>query len=185
MKLKDVISIEQGLFKFINYQVETFTFTELDLLFLTQYGEREIAPVVEYMVNDGVLSDESLSKIGQLINKMFHDSWDDSAIILDFEYEPFDNYKEVIETHRKNENSNTTNIDNNTYGFNSVTEVDRDNTNQTSEGGINEDIIQTKHGLTNGNYLDIIETALKAKALKLVDVIFEDVKGFMSLDVYK
>ena len=63
--------------------------------------------------------------------------------------------------------------------------MDKDNTSQTSEGGLNETVTQTKKGLANGNYSDIIEQALKVKAIKLVDIVFNDIKWYISLNLYK
>ena len=75
-------------------------------------------------------------------------------------------------------------MDNNTSAFNSLDAVDKDNTNQTSEGGLNENVKQTKKGLANGNYSDIIEQALKVKAIRLVDIVFNDITWFVSLNIY-
>lgn len=186
MRIKDVLSIEQGFFSFINYEIENFTFTQLDLLFLSKYGEREISPIIESLLDDeNKLTNEKLGLLGQIIYNMFAHSWDNQNEVLTSEYNPLENYYETLEIVKENENNNTTNTDNNTYAFNSLESVDKDNTNQTSEGGFNENIIQTKKGLANGNYSDIIENALKVKAIRLVDIAFNDVKWFISLDLYK
>ena len=186
MRIKDVINVTQGLFQYINYPIDTFTNSELDFLFITKYGERELSPTIESLVNsNGEITNEKMVLLGQIINKMFSHSWDNQNTILEHEFNPYENYYETIETLREIDNNNTTNTDNNTYAFNSVDSVDKDNTNQTSEGNTNESVTQTKTGLTNSNYLDIVENALKVKAIKMVDIIFNDIKWFMSLDIYK
>lgn len=185
MRIKDVLSIEQGFFAFINYEIDNFTFPQLDLLFLTKYGEREISPIIESLLDENKqLSNAKLELLGAIINNMFSHSWDSQNAVLTAEYNPLENYYETLETVRESENNNTTNTDNNTYAFNSVDSVDKDNTSQTSEGGLNETITQTKKGLANTNYADIIEQALKVKAIRLVDIVFNDIKWFISLNIY-
>ena len=185
MRIKDVLSIEQGFFAFINYEIDNFTFAQLDLLFLTKYGEREISPIIESLLDENKqLSNAKLELLGAIINNMFSHSWDSQNAVLTAEYNPLENYYETLETVRESENNNTTNTDNNTYAFNSLDSVDKDNTSQTSEGGLNETITQTKKGLANTNYDDIIEQALKVKAIRLVDIVFNDIKWFISLNIY-
>lgn len=185
MKIKDVLSIEQGIFKYIKYTIDNFTFPQLDLLFLTQYGEREISPIIESLLDENQrLSDEKLQVLGDVIRNMFAHSWDNQNAVLTAQYNPLENYYETLETTRNSTNNSTTNTDNNTYAFNSLDAVDKDNTNQTSEGGLNETITQTKKGLANGNYYDMVEQALKVKAIRLVDIVFNDIKWFVSLNLY-
>lgn len=185
MRIKDVLSIEQGFFAFINYEIDNFTFAQLDLLFLTKYGEREISPIIESLLDENQqLTNAKLELLGAIIRNMFAHSWDSQNAVLTAEYNPLENYYETLETVRESENSNTTNTDNNTYAFNSLDSVDKDNTSQTSEGGLNETITQTKKGLANTNYADIIEQALKVKAIRLVDIVFNDIKWFISLNIY-
>lgn len=185
MRIKDVISIEQGFFAFINYEIDNFTFAQLDLLFLTKYGEREISPIIESLLDENKqLSNTKLELLGAIIRNMFAHSWDNQNAVLTAEFNPLENYYETLETVRESENSNTTNTDNNTYAFNSLDSVDKDNTSQTSEGGLNETVTQTKKGLANSNYADIIEQALKVKAIRLVDIVFNDIKWFISLNIY-
>lgn len=186
MRIKDVLSLEQGFFSFINYEIENFTFAQLDFLFLSKYGEREISPVIENLLdNENKLTTEKITLLGQIIYNMFAFSWNNQSDILEAEFNPIQNYYETLETTREIENTNTTNTDNNTYAFNSIESVDKDNSTQTSEGGVNETTTQTKKGLANANYCDIIEQALKVKAIKLVDIVFNDIKWFISLNIYK
>ena len=185
MRIKDVLSVEQGLFKFINYPIDNFTFPQLDLLFLSKYGEREISPIIESLLDaNKQLSDEKLVLLGDVIRNMFAHSWDSQNTVLTTEYNPLENYYETLETTRNSTNNSTTNTDNNTYAFNTLDAVDKDNTNQTSEGGSNETITQTKKGLANGNYSDMVEQALRVKSIRLVDIVFSDIKWFVSLNLY-
>lgn len=183
--IKDILNVDNGFFMYINYPIDNFTFTELDLLFLSKYGDRLISPVVENLLDvNGELSNTNLELLGKLINNMYSYSWNDQKSILNTEYEPLENYRETLETVRVSENNNTTNVDNNTYAFNSVDSVDKDNSVQSSEGGLNENIIQTKKGFVNGNYSDVIKQSLDVKSIKLVDLVFNDIKEFISLNLY-
>lgn len=185
IKIKDVLNVDNGFFKYINYPLDNFTFTELDLLFLSKYGNRLISPVVENLLDvNGELTTTNLELLGKLINNMYSFSWNDKKSILNVEYEPLENYRETLETVRVSENNNTTNVDNNTYAFNSVESVDKDNSVQSSAGGLNENVIQTKKGFVNGNYSDVIQQTLDTKSIKLVDLVFNDIKDFISLSLY-
>ena len=120
MRIKDVLSIEQGLFKFINYTIDSFTFPQLDFLFLSKYGEREISPMIESLLDENKqLSNEKLQMLGDIIRNMFAHSWDSQNAVLTAEYNPLENYYETLETIRNSTNNSTTNVDNNTYAFNS------------------------------------------------------------------
>ena len=153
---------------------------------MSKFGEREISPIIESLLNDeNKLTTANITILGQIIYNMFAHSWDNQNVVLTAEYNPLENYYETLETSKESENTNTTNTDNNTYAFNSLDSVDKDNTSQTSEGGINESITQTKRGVANANYSDIIESALKVKAIRLVDIVFNDIKWFISLNLYK
>ena len=184
MKIKEVIT--SGLFECINYQIDNFTFDQLDFLFLTKYGERELSPTLESLLNENnEITKPNLELLGQIINKMFSNSWNSQNVILTHEFVPFENYYETITTTREVLNESNTNTDNNTYAFNSIDSVDKDNTIQTNMGNTNENVTQTKKGLQGMNYSDIVDQALKIKALKLVDIVFNDIKWFISLDLYK
>ena len=186
MRIKDVLSIEQGFFKFIKYTIDNFTFPQLDLLFLSKYGEREISPIIESLLDENQqLSDEKLQMLGDIIRNMFAHSWDSQNTILTHEFTPFDNYYETITTNRDISNESNSNTDINTYAFDSLESVDKDNTLQTNTGNTLETTTQTKKGLQGASYNDMIEQALKIKALKLVDIVFNDIKWFISLDIYK
>lgn len=185
MKIKDVLNIDNGFFAYINYPLDNFTFKELDLLFLSKYGERLISPVVENLLDvNGELSNTNLELLGKIIYNMYSYSWNDQKSVLNVNYDPLENYHETLETVRVSENNNTTNVDNNTYAFNSVDSVDKDNSIQSSEGGLNENVVQTKKGFMNGNYTDIIKQTIDVKSIKLVDLVFNDVKEFISLNLY-
>lgn len=185
MRIKDVITIEKGFFEYINYEIDNFTFPQLDILFISKYGEREISPIIEGLLDENQqLTISNLELLGAIIRNMFAHSWDSQNTVLTSEYNPFENYYETLETVRESENNSTSNTDNNTYAFNSLDSVDKDNINQTIEGGLNESVTQTKKGLANTNYTDIIEQALKVKAIRLVDIVFNDIKWFISLNLY-
>ena len=186
MRIKDVINTTQGFFQFINYTIDSFTFPQLDFIFLTKYGDREISPIIESLLDENKqLSNEKLELLGGIIRSMFAHSWDSQNAVLTAEFNPLENYYETLETARNSTNNSTINTDNNTYAFNSLDAVDKDNTSQTSEGGLNENVKQTKKGVVNANYDDIIENALKVKAIRLVDIVFNDIKWFISLDLYR
>lgn len=186
LRIKDVFNVRDGFFEYINYTVNSFSFDELNFMFISQYGERLLSPLVETLLDgNNILSQEKLEYLGGIIRKSYSKCWDGEASIIYNDFNPFDNYHETLEVYRNNLNNNTTNVNNRIYAFNSQSASDKDESTSQSNGGFNESMTSTKHGLANGNYADIVESALRVHALKLVDIIFNDVKHFISLNLYR
>lgn len=102
-RLNDILDLEVGLFRHIQDPIwkDRYDSFDMDLEFITSYGERLPSPLVKYFIKDtGKLNDESAEKIINLIYKKYLESWTRKYEILDTTYEVLDNYlmkeKEVI-----------------------------------------------------------------------------------------
>lgn len=115
---------------------------------------------------------------------MFSYKWDCDKQIINTTYNPLDNYHETLNIKKTNENTNVLNTLNKTFAYNSINEVDKDSTNQTTNGAFIENTLHEKSGLTNAVFKDIFNNALDIKAIKLCDIIFNDIKGFITLNIY-
>lgn len=94
MRVKDVIDLTTGLFQHIenplwNDRYEPF---DMDLEFLTTYGEKKISPLVKYFVKDGKVDEEGAKHIINLIYRKYKDGWKRQYEVLDVSYEILDNY---------------------------------------------------------------------------------------------
>lgn len=169
LKVKKMFPLINGIFHYINYQFPEeieITDDQLDLLFISSWGMRIVAPVVLVLRDnpwDGkVLSEEELTYLGRLILNMYKYKWDKLAAILSLEYDPIHNYSdtfhEVIDedgTHNDTVTHDTTVTDD--------TDIDIDKT--VTDGGSErvvysgqdsktrtDDLIETVDG-TGDNYL--------------------------------
>lgn len=145
-QLIDVIKITDGVFKCITDAHPTvpwsgfITGLQLDYEYIGNHsGEKIISPLIEKLLVDGVLPNDNLNILCEIIYAHFSRVWDNLYSIYISEYSPTDllHYKETINS---NDNLVTTyntintnvrtgsiasnasgnnNIDNNYYGFNS------------------------------------------------------------------
>lgn len=182
MKVKDVFT--NGLFRYINYTIDPFTNIELDFIFLSKYGEREISPIVERLIIDGVIQVEDMEMLGSVINKTYGPSWESQDAVLSYEFTPFENYYETVTVQKESSNTNTGINEDSIYAFNSINSSDTAKREVSNENNLTEEETQTRKGLRGVDYSDIYDQALRIKALKLVDIIMRDVKNFTTLDVY-
>lgn len=181
--IKDVL--KSGLFASINYNIPDFTFDELDMLFNMKYGERIISPSVKALLNDeNTLTSENMQLLGKIIFNMFHNQWDSQSTILSHNIEPYMNYYEIVESARKTTGNANINTDNSVYAYDSVEASDKDKSTQQSLNEGTDDTKIEKKGFTSQNQFDIMDNALRVKAIKLLDIIFNDIKWFVSLDLY-
>ena len=94
------------------------------------------------------------------------------------------NYYEIVESARRTTGNANINTDNSVYSYDSVDASDKDKSTQQSLNEGTDDTKIEKKGFTSQNQFDIMDNALRVKAIKLLDIIFNDVKWFVSLDLY-
>ena len=94
------------------------------------------------------------------------------------------NYYEIVESARKTKGNANINTDNSVYAYDSVEASDKDKSTQQSLNEGTDDTKIEKKGFTSQNQFDIMDNALRVKAIKLLDIVFNDIKWFVSLDLY-
>ena len=128
LKVKRMFPLINGIFHYINYQFPeeiTITDDQLDLLFISSWGMRLVAPIVLTLRDDpwedSQLSTTELTYLGSLIKNMYQNKWDRLASVLELEYDPIHNYSdtyhEELEEHGAGDDvvtHNTTVTDNTT-----------------------------------------------------------------------
>lgn len=94
-KIKQILPLTDGLFTKMTFTFpEGITKSNLDLIFLSNYGMRNPSPVVEIIQSEygEVLSSSELTILAQSIEQMYSDRWTKLGSIYDIEYDPIHNY---------------------------------------------------------------------------------------------
>lgn len=143
-----------GLFHYINYEFPEFlqiTDSELDVLFIANWGMRSVAPIV-YNIHepDGLsLTTQELTTLGTIILHMFEHKWDKQSAILSLEYDPIYNYSDTYhESMTLNGESNSTLTHDTTDTESSTTTIDRSITDSGSERTLTTDSVNEADGGT-------------------------------------
>lgn len=94
MKIKEVFPLIPGLFQNIETPIwsERYESMDMDLEFLTKYGEREVSPLVEYFIKDGELIEDAQSNIINMVYRKHIEGWTRKYEVLDVEYEALNTY---------------------------------------------------------------------------------------------
>ena len=94
-KIKQIFPLTDGLFTKMTFTFpEGITKSNLDLIFLSNYGKRNPSPVVEMIQGDygEQLTSAELTQLAQAIEQMYSDRWTKLGGIYDIEYDPIHNY---------------------------------------------------------------------------------------------
>ena len=96
-----MIPMINGIFTGINYQFPeylTITAAQLDILFITNWGMRTVAPIVLALHEGGLdsqLTTEELHQLGRVIWELYAPKWNRLKDIMDMEYDPIHNYSDT------------------------------------------------------------------------------------------
>lgn len=131
-QIKTVIPLNNGIFSHMDYDFEFITDIELDLMFVVNYGERPISPVIDRLVaNHNSISDEELQKISDLVLSIHKKKWDRYKDIYKLEYDNIhnylDEYTESIDITETEDGTTTGNATSNTTDTTQSTDVRTDN----------------------------------------------------------
>ncbi len=133
MKVRRLFPLINGLFTKIDYQwpeVLEITPAELDLVFITNWGLRTVAPVV--MVTYEQDEETYLQVLADLILHMFKYKWDKLAEVLALDYDPIHNYSDTFHENIVEGGEDTENL---TQEVLVSSEKSTDNHTHISDGG--------------------------------------------------
>lgn len=129
--VKEAIPILNSIFTKMDYQFpEQFdiTATELDMLFVANYGMRFVAPIVYAVQEDQTqiqLTSEELEVLSQLILNFYKVKWDKQVAVFDFVYDPIHNFSDTIhEEIEENAGSDTVLTHNTEVATSETTDID-------------------------------------------------------------
>lgn len=99
--VKEIFPISHGLFSIIDYDFGDIANSEIDVLFVTDFGMKRVAPLVEYVLGeDTELSAEKLAILGDMLLKRYKNKWDRALAILNADYDPLHNYLDEYQEHK-------------------------------------------------------------------------------------
>ena len=93
--MKKIIPLTNGIFGHMNYTFrEEVTKAALDLMFLSNFGNKNPSPVVELIQGEygEFLTSQELTTLAAAILEMYKPKWDKLGAIYDIEYDPIHNY---------------------------------------------------------------------------------------------
>lgn len=132
-KIRNMFPLTDGLFEKMNYQfpsVFSITNTEMDLLFVTNYGMRSIAPVVAVAYEDS--ESGYVDTLASLILHMYKPKWDRLASLVTIEYDPIHNFSD---DYREELTEGITGDETVTYNTTDTNQNTTDNDTVVSDGG--------------------------------------------------
>lgn len=95
-RLIDVIPLGDDFFSFFESPPwgELISSSDLDLMLLSSFGQRPIAPIIELLLgSESVLSEESRQRLAKILSSKYKTNWQKKWDILQLEYNPINNYK--------------------------------------------------------------------------------------------
>jgi hypothetical protein len=191
-----------GIFsKLSNYDVpwkNTVESKTLDIAYHGGYsGNKIISPLLENMLTDGSLSDDSANMIAMSIVAICGTNWSKLWDTLNFEYNPIENYSMTETETATGESTNkgtataTSTGNNATYGFNSTDAVNADKSDgtntETTENAVanlnNRELTRSGNiGVTTSQQM--IQSERDLWNWYFYDIVFKDVDNMLTLSIY-
>ena len=101
-KIKEIMTPIDAVFSKMNYDFEFIGKDKLDIIFVTSYGERTIAPFVDYFLehdvnsNSFTFSEESKQLLSDTVLAYYKINWDKLKQIIKTEYDPIHNFLDKV-----------------------------------------------------------------------------------------
>ena len=187
MRIKDIFSTvaTSSLFTALGYEIDGFTTEQLDAIFISKYGERQISPFLSSFLTDGIMNVTNLQLLGLILRNEYSNTWNNQKIILDHEYNPWTDYSYTQNTTSNNTHNSNSTTDYSNYGYSSTTASEKD-VQATTGGGTdaNNSTIQQK-SIDYANINSMMKNWIEARTLRLINIVFSDLKRELSLDIYE
>lgn len=91
-QLKMKIPMVNGIFSHMDYDFAIVDASQLDVLFINTYGERNVAPLVTNILISDIPTDSELTCLGTIIKSTYSKKWDRFLEIHRMEYDAIHNY---------------------------------------------------------------------------------------------
>lgn len=192
-RIKDVISLDNGIYQAIRDLVPddyTDLFGEiepadLDLEFLSQWGERLCSPIFAYAGND-------VHTVARLIINRYMDNWKKIKEAMSLTYDvlnPATNGYTITKTGKTStEDSRNGEDTNRVYGFNADNGRDESTRLNSQSGETVVDNVSTttynKWGVGNLTPNRLIEAEINYRRLSFFNIVMNDIKEYSTLFIY-
>ena len=161
-KIKEIMTPIDALFSKMNYDFEFIEKDKLDIIFVTSYGERTIAPFVDYFLehdvnsNSFTFSEESKQLLSDTVLAYYKINWDKLKQIIKIEYDPIHNFSDEV-TENLTDTTDKTIINNDTVsdtGTSSKTRTDNLTLTETRnlKGTQNDDSMLQMQGFNSTSF---------------------------------
>lgn len=143
--VKDVFPIVSSIFSHCDYDFGIVNTTELDSMFFTNYGLRNVSPLVTSLTTTKA-SDDELRILATTLVALYKSKWDRLKALYTTEYDPIHNYfdeltENVEDSELKNSTSNnndktssTSKDSSNTTRSNNLTRTEKNSSSETGSG---------------------------------------------------
>lgn len=137
-RVKNRIPRENGIFAHMSYVFPDISADYLDILLYSKYGNKLTSQLVEVFAFDdlGVLTNDSLNSLSNIILQMYKSKWDRLKRIYSIEYDPIHNYLDEWNDSSTGTENNSSNISKNSNISNTRTD-DLSETSSTSSNQSN------------------------------------------------
>lgn len=96
-KVSNVFPVINGVITHIDYDFTVIESSKLDVLFIANYGERAISPLVSQSLSGTSLTDDELKNIASIIKSFYFSKWEHLKKLHMLEYDPIHNYLDELE----------------------------------------------------------------------------------------
>ena len=149
-----------GPFKRIDYDFEFITKDKLDLFFVTEYGDRTIAPLLEFFVTEEnseyVLTEESKTQVSAALLAYYSTKWDKLKEVLKITYDPIKNFSDTLTETIGDSKNNTGTVSSTTKDTGTDTRLRTDDLSSTEtrnlSGSQNEDTTYQMQGFNSTSF---------------------------------
>lgn len=101
-KINDILSINDGFFKRMNYDFELIDSSKLDFLFVASFGQKSLAPLFDLLVeydfatDKFTLSEENKQLVSDTILSFYKYNWDKMKAVMKIDYDPIRNFSDDV-----------------------------------------------------------------------------------------
>lgn len=95
MKINDVLSPVKGIFSEIDFDFRIISKEKLDIMFFILFGEKPVAPLLNYYIRDGTLTTTSLQSISEILLSYYEKKWIRLLEVLEIEYDVIHNFSDT------------------------------------------------------------------------------------------
>ena len=158
--VKEIMNPLDGPFKRINYDFEYITKDKLDLFFVTEYGNRTIAPLLEFFVTEEnseyVLSEDSKTQVSAALLAYYSTKWDKLKEVLRITYDPIRNFSDTLTENIGDQKNNNETFSGTKTDTGTDTRLRTDNLSSTEtrnlSGSQNEDTTYQMQGFNSTSF---------------------------------